>query len=90
MKNILFQNLTLTDMIKLDGEKEEGFTRNTFKYFIIQLGRINNIWPRSPYDCGQSQPRLPPHITPTTRTLKALTSLTSSHPTTKSNSISWP
>jgi len=83
-----FSKLTLTHMVKLNDIKGEGFTHNTFQHFIIQLLMISPKWPRNPHDCSQSQPKLPPHTTLTTKNLKTLISSSSSHPTTNSISIS--
>jgi len=50
--------------------REEEFTHSTFIHFIAQLGKISllsSTWPHNPHDCGNSQPRLPPHTTPTIR-----------------------
>jgi len=47
-----FSKLSLTRMMQLDDEKGEGFTCNTFKHFIIQLGGISHTWPPNPHGCG--------------------------------------
>jgi len=53
-KTFFLQTFTLTHVIKLNDIEDEGFARNTFKHFIISLGRISHTWPHNPHDCGQS------------------------------------